>query len=411
MGTTTRSNANVGVRVYLDHAATTPLDKEILSLMLPYWGESYGNPSSLHESGRRAARAIAEARERIARRLNANADEILFTGSGTESDNLAIIGVARAYMSAGRHLIISAIEHKAVLEAARALEREGFEVSVVPVDTYGMLDIPAVVSLVRDDTTLISLMLANNEIGTILPVSELSRALEKRRRDTGFPRIHTDACQAAGHLPLDVTALGVDLMTLNGSKVYGPKGVGVLYKRRETKIAPLIVGGGQESGLRAGTESVPLIMGMAFALEKAEMLRKKEEPRLRVLRDYFLSGLRSRIPGIIVNGHPSEVLPHIVHITVPGIEGESMVLMLDEAGVEIATGSACSASDLRPSHVLVAIGQDNDLIHGGIRFSLGRSTTQGALDHVLSVFPPIVEKLQAASALTTHRYAKEKHTV
>ena len=397
--------------VYLDHAATTPLDEEVLSRMLPYFGERYGNPSSMHGSGRRAARAIGDARERVARAIGASPDEVIFTGSGTESDNLALIGAARAYRSSGKRIVISAIEHKAVTEAAGALEREGFEVTVAPVDTRGMIDVAAVAALVRDDTVLVSVMLANNEIGTVLPVAELSEALRERRKKTGFPRIHTDACQAAGHLELNVAELGVDFLTLNGSKVYGPKGVGVLYRRRDARLSPLLVGRRQESGARAGTESVPLIVGVALALEKAERLREREAARLSRLRNFFIAELRARIPSVIVNGHPTRCLPHIVHLTVPGIEGESMVLMLDEAGVEAATGSACSANDLRPSHVLVATGQSDENVHGSVRFSLGRGTTEDELGYVLSVFPPIVQKLRGASALTTSYYAKEKHLV
>lgn len=397
--------------IYLDHAATTPIDGEVLSRMRPYWEGEYCNPSSMHASGRRAARVIAQARDTVAACIHASPDEIIFTGSGTESDNLAVIGTARAYASFGRHIIISAIEHKAVLEAAYALQKEGFEVSIAPVDAYGMIDIPTIVSLVRDDTVLISVMLANNEIGTIQPIAELVLSLHERRQMSGLPVLHTDACQAAGHLRLDVRELGVDLMTLNGSKVYGPKGIGLLYKKREVKISPLLIGGGQEKGLRAGTESVPMIAGLAAALLKAEHMREHEERRLLDLRNYFIVNLRLRIPDIIVNGHPASVLPHIVHVAVPSIEGESMLLMLDEKGVEVATGSACSAHDLRPSHVLVAIGQNEDLIHGSVRFSLGRGTTRENLDYVLSIFPPIVQKLKEASALTTIHYAKTKQSV
>ncbi len=394
--------------VYLDHAATTPIDEEVLSLMRPYWGQEYGNASSMHASGRRAARAIDEARHMIAACIHASPDEIIFTGSGTESDNLAVLGAARAYASQGKHIIISAIEHKAVMEAAHILRREGFELTVAPVDRFGMIDTAAIASLVRDDTTLISVMLANNEIGTIEPVAELSRAIRERTKRTGFPLIHTDACQAAGHLSLDVSQLGVDLMTLNGSKLYSPKGIGVLYKRDKVRLSPILVGGGQEKNTRAGTESVPLIMGLAYAFQKAERLREHESARLRALRSYFIEKLRGHIPGILINGHTTETLPHIVHVTVPGIEGESMVLMLDEKGIEVATGSACSAHDLRPSHVLSAIGHHDDLIHGSLRFSLGRGTTRDELDHVLKVLPPIVERLRATSVLTTTHYALTK---
>lgn len=391
--------------IYLDYAATTPTDENVLATMLPYFDGRFGNPSSLHTSGRRAARAIADARERIASLIGASSDEVVFTGSGTESDNLAILGAARANRAHGNHIIISAIEHKAVLEAAHALVLEGFDVSIAPVDQYGMINPATIAAIVRDNTILVSVMLANNEIGTVLPVAALAETLRERRTKSGFPLIHTDACQAAGHLRINVAELGVNLMTLNGSKVYGPKGIGILYKKRQVRTSPLIVGGGQETGLRAGTETIPLIMGLAAAFEKAEALRERESARLAELRAFFINGLKRRIPDLIVNGHPEEHVPHIAHVTVPNVEGESMLLMLDEAGVEAATGSACSAKDLRPSHVLAAIGQSDDLMHGSIRFSFGRYTNKEDLGYVLAIFPSIVERLRNASALTSTIYA------
>jgi cysteine desulfurase len=390
--------------IYLDYAATTPIDNEVLSLMLPYFSDEYNNPSSLHKSGRKALKAIREAKEIISRIINVSSDEIIFTGSGTEADNIALIGTARANKEKGNHIIISAIEHKAILESAKFLEKEGFEISFLPVDKNGVVDLNEFKSLIREDTILVSVMLANNEIGTIQPVSEISKILKERRNQTGFPLIHTDACQDAGHTEIDVEKLGVDLLTLNGSKVYGPKGIGVLYKKRDVKISPIIVGGDQEKGYRAGTESVPVIMGMAFALQKSEELREKEEKRLLELRKYFISILKEKIPEIIINGHPTEVLSHIISVTMPNIEGESIVLMLDDKGVEVATGSACSAKNLKPSHVLIAIGQDDRLLHGSVRFSLGRKTTKEDLDYALSVFPEVVQRLKEISALTTKNY-------
>lgn len=398
--------------MYLDHAAAAPLDRKVYESMLPYFGDAYTNPSSMHASGRAAAAAIQGARERVARVINASPDEIIFTGSGTESDNLALLGVGRANRKRGAHIIISAIEHKAVTEAARVLEREGFEVSHAPVDAFGVIDMQKLGALIRDDTILVSVMFANNEIGTIEPAADIARLLQSSRKNsTGFPLLHTDACQAAGYLPLNVAALGVDLMTLNGSKAYGPRGVGVLYRRRGVSLSSVVVGGHQEGGMRAGTESVPLIIGMALALEKAEAMREEETRRLTELREYFIQGLRAAIPDIMINGHPHQVLSHIVHVTVPKIEGESMVLLLDEAGIECATGSACASNDLRPSHVLSAIGQEADLMHGSVRFSMGRDTDKAALEYVRSVFPEIVARLKAASALTTNVfYAKTKTT-
>ncbi len=389
--------------IYLDHAATTPLDPSVLETMLPYFGAEYSNASSMHSSGRRAAQAIARARRQVADVLGAASDEIIFTGSGTESDNLAIQGVARAYREEGNHIIISSVEHKAVIESARQLEKEGFTVSTIPVDAFGMIDVEACLKLITDRTILISVMYANNEIGTIEPIRELAEAIGTWRSEHGqrdFPFLHTDACQAAGALSVEVNELGVDLMSLNGSKIYGPKGVGILYKRKHVRIEPVIVGGEQERMLRAGTESVPLIIGCAEALTLADASRKEESQRLITLRDYFMDRLIEHIPHAIINGHRTMRLPNNVHISIPHIEGESILLMLDQLGIEASTGSACSAYDLKPSHVLMAIGQTAEFAHGSIRFSLGRDTTQDDLDRVLAVFPAVATRLSNISALT-----------
>ncbi len=389
--------------VYLDYAAAAPIDPEVLAAMLPYFGREFGNASSLHTGGRRAARMIREAREKTAAVLNCGPQEIIFTGSGTESDNLALLGIARANRMHGNHIIISAVEHKAVLESAKQLECEGFEVSVAPVLQNGLIDLDAFERLLRDDTILVSIMYANNEIGTVEPVAEIATRIKKHRGQKQFPLLHTDACQAAGFLPLEVALLGVDLMTLNGSKICGPRGIGMLYKKNNVALAPLIVGGEQEMHLRAGTESVPLIAGFCEALAKADSLRGVESARLAALRDYFLHELLIKIPDAVFNGHPHQRLPNNIHLSIPHVEGEAMLLMLDKAGIEASTGSACSAYDLKPSHVLLAIGQSPELAHGSIRFSLGRSTTKEELDYTLSVFPHIVERLTALSASTAGR--------
>lgn len=400
------NTARSGNTVYLDYAATTPTDPRVLAHMLPYFSGSYGNASSMYESGRRAAHAIAKAKATVAHILSCAPEEIIFTGSGTESANLALLGVARANRMSGRHIIISAIEHKAVMESAKQLEREGFEISVAPVFPDGLIDMEKLAALLRDDTILVSVMYANNEIGTIGPITDISALIKKHRLPAGgqaakpFPLLHTDACQAAGLLPLSVAALGVDLMTLNGSKIYGPKGIGLLYKKNDVRIEPLIVGGEQEGGLRAGTESVPLIVGCAEALRLAEASREEEAARLTRLRDYFLERLREKIPEAQLNGHAMKRLPNNAHVSFPRIEGESILLMLDRAGVEASTGSACSARDLRPSHVLLALGQDAELAHGSIRFSFGRYTTKEELEYCLSVLPAIVRRLNELSALT-----------
>lgn len=387
--------------IYLDYAAATPTDPRVLRAMVPYFDASYGNPSSLHSSGRRAASAIMQTKERVAKILGAKPQEIIFTGSGTESDNLAVMGAARANRVHGNHVIISAIEHKATIEAAKQLENEGFEISIMPVDHFGMIDLSELRKLLRKETILVSVMYVNNEIGTIQPIKELSRMIREIRGDRAVPLLHTDASQATGFLPLNVEELGIDLMTLNSSKIYGPKGVGMLYKRTGISISPVIIGGGQENNLRAGTESVPLIVGFGEALVNAEQIREGESERLTVLRDYLIKQLYAKIPDVVVNGHPMLRSPNNVNISIPHIEGESMLLMLDKLGIEVSTGSACSARDLKPSHVLLAIGQLDDLPHGSIRFSLGHDTTKKDLDYLLEVFPPIVERLTAISALTT----------
>ena len=389
--------------IYLDYAATTPLDTQVLEKMLPYFGSQFSNASSMHSSGRHAAQVITKVRREVANILGAYPEEIIFTGSGTESDNLAIKGVARVNRNFGNHIIISAIEHKAVIESAKQLESEGFMVSIIPVDFLGMIDIDACMKLITDRTILISVMYANNEIGTIEPIKELAAAVEKWRGahgQTTFPLLHTDACQAAGALSLSVKELGVDLMSLNGSKIYGPKGVGILYKKKTVSIRPTIVGGEQEKNLRAGTECLPLIVGFGEALKCADNIRKTENSRMVTLREYFMDMLVRNIPGAIINGHRTERLPNNVHISIPHIEGESILLMLDKLGIEASTGSACSAYDLKPSHVLMAIGQTAEFAHGSIRFSLGRDTTQNDIDYVLSVFPGIASRLSSISALT-----------
>lgn len=383
--------------IYLDNAATTPTAPDVLEAMLPYFRENYGNPSSMYKSGRDASRAMREARTAVADILSAEASEILFTGSGTESDNLSVLGIARANRAHGNHILVSSIEHKAVLEPARQLEKEGFVVEQIPVDRYGMVSVQDILSRVTDQTILVSVMYANNEIGTVQPITEIANALSSRRRNGLFPIFHTDACQAAQYLPLHVDELGVDLMTLNGSKIYGPKGIGLLYKKKHIPISPVIFGGGQEAGLRSGTENLPAIMGFAYALERAEGKKKEESARLIQLRDYFIAKLKEQIPNAVVNGHPTLRLPNNIHISIPRIEGESIVLMLDSEGIQASTGSACSANDLQVSHVLHAIRQDPTLMHGSLRFSLGETTTQGDCDRVVSVLSAITARLGSMS--------------
>jgi cysteine desulfurase len=391
--------------IYLDYAATTPTDPDIVREMSEYFSDKYSNPSSLHTSGRNAKKIIEKSRKKIADIVGASSEEIIFTGSGTESDNLAILGIARANRVSGNHVIVSSIEHKAVLEPAKQLMNEGFDVSFAKVNKFGLVDLDYLLSIINDKTILVSIMYANNEIGTIQNISEISKIVKSRNKKIIF---HTDACQATGFLPINADDLGVDLMTINSSKIYGPKGVGMLYKKKDVKINPIVLGGGQENSLRAGTESVPLIVGFTSALIKAESMRKSESIRLSKLRDYFIEKLFKKIPGILLNGHKTKRLPNNIHISIPFVEGESLLLMLDNFGIEVSTGSACSASDLQPSSVLLAIGQNPEIIHGSLRFSLGRYTTKKDLDFVLSILPGIVSKLSKVSVLTMKNYEKVK---
>lgn len=393
--------------VYLDYAALSPVDPSVLKKMLPYYSPIYGNPSSLHQNGRFAKQVLDRAREKIAEVINSKPDEIIFTSSGTEADNLAILGVARANRARGNHILVSAIEHKAVLETIKQLKKEGFEIDIIPVNSEGRIDFVKCLSLIRKETILISVMYVNNEIGTIEPIQELAHAL-KKIYSSDRPFLHIDACQASNLLSLDVKDLGVDLMTINSSKIYGPLGVACLYKKLDIPLAPLMHGGEQEKNLRAGTENIPLAVGFAEALSQAERIKEKQYKRFETLEKYFVKKLREKVPDIIINGDKKNKIPSTVHVSVPFVEGESLVLMLDQYGIRVSTGSACSAFDLRPSHVLLAIGQDPDLIHGSVRFSFGRSTTKKDLDFVMDVFPKIVEKLRKISALNLKNYDKKK---
>ena len=406
--------------VYLDHAATTYLDPRVKEAMEPYWTEEFGNPSSLYRSGRRAKEALDNARQTVARILNCRPDEIIFTGGGTEAINLAIFGVAHFHsnilknvgMSRG-HLITSKIEHHAVLHSMQALEKEGFEVTYLDVDEYGFVAPEKVKAAIRPDTILVSVMYANNEIGTIEPIEEIGRVIRKtrdERKAAGSQTpifFHTDACQAAGALDMDVQKLGPDLLAINGSKIYGPKGVGCLFVRRGVRLKPLIYGGGQENNLRSGTENVPGIVGLAKAFEIAQGEREKESARLAELRDYFAARILKEIPKVVLNGHPSKRLSNNVNISVLDIEGEAVILYLDARGVYISTGSACTSTTLDPSHVILALGRPYEYAHGSLRFTLGRRTTKEDLDYVMEVFPAIVEKLRVISPIKMEVGQKE----
>ena len=381
-------------RIYLDHAATTPADPRVVEAMLPYWSGSFGNPSSIHSLGLETRKAVAEAREKVALLIGAGSGEIIFTSGGTEADNLAVKGVAAANAQRGRHIVTTAIEHHAVEGSCRYLEGQGFRVSFVGVDRYGMVDPREIEAAVTAQTILISVMHANNEVGTIQPIEEIGRMA--RTKGICF---HTDAVQTAGHIPVNVDELGVDLLAVSGHKLCGPKGVGVLYVRQGTRIAPLIHGGGQERGLRSSTENVPGIVGLGRAAEIAGAEMAAEAERVTRLRDRLADGLLQRIPQVRPNGHPERRLPNNVNVSVASVEGEALAVSLDQEGIAASTGSACSSETMEASHVLRAMGVPVELARGSVRFSLGRDTTDADIDRVMEAFPRIVEKLRAVSPL------------
>jgi len=387
--------------IYLDHAATTPVDPRVVEAMLPYWMEQYGNPSSIYSLGRAAARAMEGARETVAGILHCEPREVIFTSCGTESDNLAIRGVAFARRAAGQgnHIITSSIEHHAVGHTVEQLVKHfGFEATFLPVDQYGVVDPDEVRKAIRRDTVLISIMYANNEIGTIEPIAEIGAIA----REHGIP-FHTDAVQAGGALSLDVNALNVDLLSLSAHKFYGPKGVGVLYARRGVSFWPMQTGGGQERNRRAGTENVPYIVGLATALRLAYEELEEHNARLVHLRDRLIQGILESIPDSHLTGHPTNRLPNSASFVFRGIEGESILLNLDMEGICASSGSACTSASLEPSHVLLALGLPHEVAHGSLRLTLGRSNTEEQVDRVLEVLPGIVQKLRAMSPLYAPR--------
>ena len=380
--------------IYMDYAATTPTDQRVVEAMLPCFGDIFGNPSSLHGFGQDARAAIEEARAKIASFIGAKPAEVVFTSSGTESDNFAIKGVAWANRKKGDHIITSAIEHHAVLESCRFLEKEGFKVTCLPVDSDGLVDPAEVANAITDRTVLISIMHANNEIGTIEPIAEIGRIAKERK-----VYFHTDAVQTFGHLPFTVDELNVDLLSASAHKLCGPKGVGLLYIREGTRIVPFMHGGEQESGRRASTQNVPGIVGFGKAVELAAATLAEEAARLTAFRDHFIKGIFERLDGIRLNGHPTRRLPNNISLSVESIEGEGMILSLDMLGIACSTGSACSASSLEPSHCLLAIGLPHEFSHGSLRFSLGRYTKESDIDAVLEALPQVVGRLRAMSPL------------
>jgi len=390
-------------KVYLDNAATTPVDKKVLKAMQPYWSKNFGNPSSLYKLGQNTKRAIEKSRKDIADILSCAPNEIIFTGGGTASINLALKGVMQYFKleeDKKSHLIVSSIEHPAVLNTAEYLGELGYEVSILPVNVDGLVELETLKKVIKSNTTLISVMMANNEVGTIQPIREIGKYLEKINKDRENKiYFHTDACQAAGFLDINVNKLHIDLLTLNGSKIYGPKGIGILYVKQGTPLNPLIHGGGQENDLYSGTENIPGIVGLSTALKLVNNNKEKENKRLIKLREYLVSEIESKIDKTIFNGHRKKRLPNNVNISFIDVEGEAVLLYLDEIGIQISVGSACASKDLDPSHVILALGCPYEVAHGSIRFSLGKHTTKKNLKYVMKKLPGIIEYLRKASPI------------
>ena len=385
--------------IYLDHAATTPTDPEVVGTMLPWFSEQYGNPSTVYSLGLTANEAIQRARQSVADDLGALPEEIFFTSGGTESDNWALVATMETSKK-GRHLIVSSIEHHAILETADHLERQGYSVTKVPVNPAGRVDPEDVRKAIRPDTALVSIMHVNNEVGTIQPVAEIGAIA----REAGVP-FHTDAVQSAGKLPLDVDSLNVDMLSLSAHKFYGPKGVGALYVRKGIRLGSFLRGGAQERGRRAGTHNVPGIVGLAAALELSGSRMAEETAREGALRDRLWAGLEAVIPCIQLNGGVENRIAGNLSFRLEGIEGESMILMLDDEGICVSSGSACTTGSLDPSHVLLAMGIPAESAHGSLRVTLGRHTTSEDIDHFLGVFPPIVARLREMSPVWCDRCA------
>jgi cysteine desulfurase len=381
-------------RIYFDHSATTPVDHDVASLMMEYMTEKFGNPSSIHSFGREVRKAVDEAREKLAALIGANDNEIFFTSGGTEADNLALKGVAFANRKKGNHIITTSIEHHAILHTCDYLEKQGFTVTYLPVDENAMVRLEDVEQAITDKTVLISVMFANNEVGTIQPIKEIGRLA--RERGIYF---HTDAVQAAGNYPIDVKEYNIDLLTLSGHKFHGPKGSWALFVRRGVKIDAVQHGGGQERSLRAGTENVPGIVGLGKAAEIAARDMKTKVAHVTALRDKLIAGIMDKIPDVKLNGHPVQRMPGNVNVSFMYVEGESLLLNLDLKGIAASSGSACTSGSLDPSHVLLAMGLTHEVAHGSLRISLGRGNTEQEIDYCLECLPDIVGRLRSMSPL------------
>jgi cysteine desulfurase len=381
-------------RIYLDHNATTPVHPEVFEAMLPYYKNKFGNASSIHSFGREAKVALEESREKVAKFINASAQEIYFTSGGTESDNLAIKGTVFANRKKGKHIITSKIEHHAVLESCKFLEKEGFEVTYLPVDKYGFVDLDDLKKAIRKDIILVSIMHVNNEVGTIQPLEELCKITKEK--GTYF---HTDAVQSVGKMPVDVQKLNVDMLSMSGHKIYGPKGVGAVYIRKGTRMASWSHGGSHERSRRAGTENVPGIVGLAKAVELAQRDMEQQSQQMKNLTEAFYEKVTQAIPDVILNGHQEKRIPNTLNLSFKAVEGESIILSLDLKGVAVASGSACTSGTLEPSHVLSAMGISPEIAQGAIRFSFGRENTMADVDYLVEILPEIVSRLRAMSPL------------
>lgn len=387
-------------RIYFDNAATTPVDPNVVESMLPYLTEFYGNASSIHWFGQQSKKAVAHARRQVASLIGAQENEIVFLSGGTESDNLAVIGVAEAFAERGRHIVTSAIEHPAVLNACHELERSGWDVTYLPVSSGGLVDVDAVRSAIRSDTTLVSIMLVNNEIGTIQPVRQIA-GIVAEMRTSGHPHLHlhTDGVQAVGKIPVDVAELGVDLMSISGHKLHAPKGIGALYVRKAVRLKARQFGGHQERGRRPGTEAVPLIVALGAACGLARTRLTHRMHHTGGLRERLEAGIRGRIDDVLFNGDPEHRVPHISNVSIGGVAGEGLLIGLDLKGVAAATGAACSSGSVEPSHVLVALGIDRERIHGSLRFSLSEFNTEAEVDAAIGILADVVARLREEAGL------------
>ncbi len=381
-------------KVYLDNAATTALSPRVLEAMLPYFTQYYGNPSSVHAFGREAKQGLDKARDQVAKALHCEPSEVIFTGCGTESDNTVLLGVAQRYGDKGKHIITTNVEHHAILHTCEYLEKQGYSVTYLPVDQDGLVTAEQVAAAIRPDTILVSIMFANNEVGTIMPIQEIGAVCKEKG-----VLFHTDAVQAVGHIPVDVQAMHIDMLSLSAHKFHGPKGVGALYCRKGIRLPSYIMGGAQERGRRAGTENVAGIVGLGAAIQLATEQLEENRAKMTALRDRLMTGIQARISEVKLNGHPTNRLPNNVNFSFKYIEGESILLMLDMNGIAASSGSACTSGSLDPSHVLLALGLPHEIAHGSVRLTLGDETTAEDIDYTIDVLEKTVARLRAMSPL------------